>query len=178
MKKSKKDDKALTGSGRKSTLYGAKSGKKASIAKVRLKRKEEGYMNGRTGAGPVRTPYYTGNPNGSIPQRKKWLGYISKLHGYSQEDVRDTIEQFLAMTEDELALVINDPKASVMERSLARSFHVAMNAGDTYRIEHLLTRAHGSPKQVIETSKGKKRPVDLSKLPADLLKQVLEALKK
>lgn len=174
-KKVNKDE--LTGSGRKSTLYGSKSGKKASIATQRKKRKEEGHTSGRVGDGPVRSPWYTGNPNGGMNQRKKWLGYIAKIHGYSQEDVRDTIEQFLAMTEDELLEVMQDPKASIMERSLAKSFHIALNAGDTYRIEHLLTRAHGSPKQVIET-RNKKQRIDLSKLPNDLLKQVLEALKK
>jgi tRNA A37 N6-isopentenylltransferase MiaA len=85
----------------------------------------------------------SGNPNG---RPKKYVTLLKEA-GYKMSEVNDTIQVMLSMDLDELADVFKNPKATVLERTIANAMRKSLEKGSLYSIETLLTRVYGKPKE-------------------------------
>jgi hypothetical protein len=93
----------------------------------------------------------SGNPNG---RPRKWISEL-KEKGYKPSEVNDCILVMLSMTLDELAEVYKNPKATIMEKTVANALKKSLEKGSLYSIDTLLNRAVGKPKESIDhTTKG------------------------
>jgi hypothetical protein len=93
----------------------------------------------------------SGNPNG---RPRKWISEL-KEKGYKPSEVNDCILVMLSMTLDELAEVYKNPKATIMEKTVANALKRSLEKGSLYSIDTLLNRAVGKPKESIDhTTKG------------------------
>ena len=77
---------------------------------------------------------------------KKYVTLLKEM-GYKQSEVMDTIQVMLSMDLDELADVFKNPKATVLERTIANAMRKSLEKGSLYSIETLLTRVYGKPKE-------------------------------
>jgi hypothetical protein len=83
------------------------------------------------------------NPNG---RPKKYVSLL-KDSGYKLSEINDTIQTMMAMDLDELADVFKNPKATVLERTIANAMRKSLEKGSLYSLETLLTRVYGKPKE-------------------------------
>jgi hypothetical protein len=85
----------------------------------------------------------SGNPNGR-PRK-----YVSTLvgKGYSKVEINDTIQTMMAMTSTELKEIFEDPKSTILERTIAGAMRKSIEKGTLYSLETLLSRVYGLPKQ-------------------------------
>ena len=85
----------------------------------------------------------SGNPNGR-PRK-----YVSLLvdQGYKRSEINDTIQNMMAMTVDELKQVWDNPKATILEKTIASAMRKSIEKGTLYSLETLLSRVYGLPKQ-------------------------------
>ena len=88
----------------------------------------------------------TQNPNG----RPKKLRTILKREGYQLQDIHETIELLLSMDVQQLGEVFKDPKASILEKTIAKALAKSLEKGSLYSIETLLSRRFGKPKETAE----------------------------
>ena len=88
----------------------------------------------------------SGNPNGR-PRK-----YVSQLkeQGYKLAEVNDCIQAMMSMTVDELKEVWDNPKATVLEKTIAAAIKKSIEKGSLYSIETLLTRVYGKPMERTE----------------------------
>ena len=91
-------------------------------------------------------PGETRNPNGR-PRK-----YVSLLReqGYKLSEVNDTIQVLISMTIDELKEVYTNPKATILEKTIASAIRKSIEKGSLYSIETLLTRVYGKPKEQVD----------------------------
>lgn len=92
----------------------------------------------------------TANPRGR-PRK-----YVSALRaqGYTISEVNDCIQVMLAMTLDELKAVYTEPKATVLEKTVASAIRKSIEKGSLYSIETLLSRVYGKPREQTEITGG------------------------
>lgn len=78
--------------------------------------------------------------------------YVSELRaqGYKISEVNDAIQVLMSMTLDELKEVYTNPKATVLEKTIASAIRKSIEKGSLYSIETLLTRAFGKPKEQMD----------------------------
>ena len=86
------------------------------------------------------------NPNGR-PRK-----YVSELRaqGYKVSEVNDAIQVLMSMTIEELKEVYTNPKATVLEKTVAGAIRKSIEKGSLYSIETLLTRVYGKPKEQMD----------------------------
>ena len=80
--------------------------------------------------------------------------YVSLLkeQGYKLSEVNDTIQAMMAMDEKELNEVDTNPKATILERTIAGAMLKSMDKKSLYSLETLLTRVHGQPKETVDAN--------------------------
>jgi hypothetical protein len=85
----------------------------------------------------------TNNPNGR-PRK-----YVSMLKdaGYKLSEINDSIQNMMAMDLDELKMVYDNPKATILEKTIANAMVKSLQKGSLYSLETLLTRVYGKPKE-------------------------------
>ena len=83
------------------------------------------------------------NPNG---RPKKYVTLL-KESGYKLSEVNDTIQVMLSMSLDELAEVFKNPKATILEKTIANAMRRSLAKGSLYSIDTLITRVYGKPKE-------------------------------
>ena len=78
--------------------------------------------------------------------------YVSLLkeQGYKASEVNDAIQVLMSMTLDELKEVYTNPKATVLEKTIASAIRKSIEKGSLYSIETLLTRVYGKPKEQVD----------------------------
>lgn len=103
------------------------------------------------------------NPNG---RPRKWVSALAKTHGYKKSEVLQCVTALLSMTMYELKEVQDNDMSTALECVIAKALTNGQVSGDLYKIEVLLTRAFGAPKQVIEFEEedDTKGSIDYSKL--------------
>ena len=93
----------------------------------------------------------SGNPNG---RPRKWISEL-KESGYKSSEVNDCVLVMLSMTIEELAEVYKNPKATILEKTVANALKRSLEKGSLYSLDTLLNRAVGKPKESIDhTTKG------------------------
>jgi hypothetical protein len=85
----------------------------------------------------------TANPNG---RPRKYVSLL-KDQGYKLAEINDTIQNMMAMDLDELKAVWDNPKATIMEKTVAAAMRKSLEKGSLYSLDTLLTRVYGKPKE-------------------------------
>lgn len=85
----------------------------------------------------------TNNPNG---RPRKYVSML-KDQGYALSQINDTIQNMMAMDIEELKSVYDNPKATILEKTIANAMVKSLQKGSLYSLETLLTRVYGRPKE-------------------------------
>ena len=88
----------------------------------------------------------SGNPNG---RPRKYVSLL-KEQGYKLAEINDTIQSMMAMDLDELKQVWDNPKATILEKTIANAMKKSLEKGSLYSLETLLTRVYGKPKEQVD----------------------------
>lgn len=86
------------------------------------------------------------NPNG---RPRKYVSLL-KEQGYKLSEINDTIQSMMAMDLEELKGVFENPKATILEKTIANAMKKSLEKGSLYSIETLLTRVYGKPKEQMD----------------------------
>jgi hypothetical protein len=75
--------------------------------------------------------------------------YVSLLKdaGYKVSEINDTIQNMMAMDVQELKDVYDNPKGTILEKTIANAMVKSLQKGSLYSLETLLTRVYGKPKE-------------------------------
>ncbi len=78
--------------------------------------------------------------------------YVSLLkeQGYKLSEINDSIQAMMAMDLEELKAVWDNPKATVLEKTIAHAMRKSLEKGSLYSLETLLTRVYGKPKEQMD----------------------------
>lgn len=90
----------------------------------------------------------TMNPNG---RPKKYVTLL-KEQGYKLSEVNDTIQTIMAMDMNELKAVWDNPKATILEKTIANALMTSLKKGSLYSIDTLLNRVYGKPKETSQVT--------------------------
>jgi len=88
----------------------------------------------------------SGNTNG---RPRKYVSLL-KEHGYKLSEINDTIQNMMAMDLEELKGVFENPKATILEKTVANAMKKSLEKGSLYSIETLLTRVYGKPREQMD----------------------------
>jgi poly-beta-hydroxyalkanoate depolymerase len=86
------------------------------------------------------------NPNG---RPRKYVSLL-KEQGYKLAEINDTIQAMMSMDLDELKTVWDNPKATILEKTIAAAMRKSLEKGSLYSLETLLTRVYGKPKEQMD----------------------------
>jgi hypothetical protein len=86
------------------------------------------------------------NPNG---RPRKYVSLL-KEQGYKRSEINDTIQAMMAMDMVELKEVYDNPRATILEKTIANAMRKSLEKGTLYSLETLLSRVFGQPKQEVE----------------------------
>jgi len=99
-----------------------------------------------------------GNGFDAFPERINREGrprkYVSLLkeQGYKLSEVNDAIQALMSMDIEELSKVLENPKATILELTIAKAMIQSLKKGSLYSMETLLTRVYGKPKETQQVS--------------------------
>ena len=88
----------------------------------------------------------SGNPNG---RPRKYVSLL-KEQGYKLSEINDTIQVMMSMDMDELKTVWDNPKATILEKTIAVAMRKSLQKGSLYSLDTLLTRVYGKPKEQMD----------------------------
>ena len=91
-------------------------------------------------------PGESGNPNG---RPRKYVTLL-KEQGYKLSEINDTIQVMMSMDMQELNDVYKNPKATVLEKTIANAMNKSLQKGSLYSLDTLLTRVYGKPKEQMD----------------------------
>jgi len=80
---------------------------------------------------------------------KKYVSLL-KEQGYKLSEINDSIQAMMAMDLEELKQVWDNPKATVLEKTIANAMRKSLEKGSLYSLETLLTRVYGKPKEQMD----------------------------
>ena len=86
------------------------------------------------------------NPNG---RPRKYVSLL-KEQGYKLSEINDTIQVMMSMDMDELKTVWDNPKATILEKTIASAMRKSLEKGSLYSLDTLLTRVYGKPKEQMD----------------------------
>lgn len=86
------------------------------------------------------------NPNG----RPRKYTTLLKEQGYKLSEINDTIQVMMSMDLQELKEVFDNPKATILEKTIANAMKKSLEKGSLYSIDTLLTRVYGKPKETAQ----------------------------
>jgi len=106
-------------------------------------------MPGRNGGTLTRSHKgETMNPNG---RPRKWICTLKK-GGYRVSEINDTLQVLLSMNLDELKAVYENPKATILEKTVAAALKKGVQYGTLSNIDSIMDRVFGKPKQTTEST--------------------------
>ena len=88
----------------------------------------------------------SGNPSG----RPRKYVTILKEQGYKLSEINDTIQVMMAMDIEELKDVWDNPKTTILEKTIAGAMRKSIKNGSLYSLDTLLTRVYGKPKEQVD----------------------------
>jgi poly-beta-hydroxyalkanoate depolymerase len=94
----------------------------------------------------------SGNPNG---RPRKYVSLL-KEQGYKLSEINDTIQVMMSMDMEELNAVYKNPKATIMEKTIANAMNKSLQKGSLYSLDTLMTRVYGKPKEQIDMNSDNK----------------------
>jgi hypothetical protein len=101
----------------------------------------------------------SGNPKG----RPKKLVPSMKIDGYKLTEINDTIQSIISMTVEELKMVWDNPKSTILEKTVAGALRKSLEKGNLESVETLINRVYGKPKEKLDlTSNGQSILVNIN----------------
>jgi hypothetical protein len=88
----------------------------------------------------------SGNPKG----RPKKPVLQMKVEGYKLHEINDTIQAMCSMDLEQLRKIWENPKSTVLERTIASSLRKGIEKGSLQNVETLLDRVYGKPKEKVD----------------------------
>lgn len=88
------------------------------------------------------------NPNG----RPRKYTTLLREQGYKLSEINDTIQVMMSMDLQELKEVFDNPKATILEKTIANAMKKSLEKGSLYSIDTLLTRVYGKPKETAQVT--------------------------
>jgi len=76
----------------------------------------------------------------------------TQVPGYKLSEVNDAIQALMSMDVEELSAVLENPKATILELTIAKAMVKSLQNGSLYSMETLLTRVYGKPKEIQQVS--------------------------
>lgn len=73
-----------------------------------------------------------------------------KTEGYKLAEINDTIQAMCSMDLDQLRKIWDNPKATVLEKTLAAALRKGIEKGSLLNVETLLNRVYGKPKENVD----------------------------
>jgi hypothetical protein len=98
------------------------------------------------------------NPNG---RPKKYITLL-KEQGYKLSEVNDTIQVMMAMDLEELKSVWENPKATILEKTIANAMRKSLEKGSLYSLETLMNRVYGKPKETVDNNIKTEEPITIT----------------
>ena len=92
---------------------------------------------------------------------KKYVTLL-KEQGYKLAEINDTIQSMLSMDLDELKDVWQNPKATILEKTIANAMRKSLEKGSLYSIETLLSRVYGKPKETADVNQTVQGKVEIT----------------
>ena len=86
------------------------------------------------------------NPNG---RPRKYVTLL-KEQGYKLSEINDTIQVMMSMNTTELKEVFDNPKATILEKTIAGAMNKSLIKGSLYSLDTLLTRVYGKPNEQLD----------------------------
>jgi hypothetical protein len=65
-------------------------------------------------------------------------------------EINDTIQHIISMNQEQLKSVLDNPAATILERTVANALMMSFKRGTLENIETLLNRVYGKPKEKVE----------------------------
>lgn len=100
-------------------------------------------------------PYVKGQSGNPAGRPKKYVSLLRDA-GYKLSEINDTIQVMMAMNLDELKSVFDNPKATILEKTIANAMRKSLSKGSLYSLETLLTRVYGKPKEQMDITSDNK----------------------
>ena len=94
-------------------------------------------------------PFVKGQ-SGNINGRPRKYVTLLKEQGYKLSEINDTIQVMMSMNMEELNEVYKNPKATIIEKTIANAMNKSLMKGSLYSLETLMTRVYGKPKEQID----------------------------
>ena len=91
-------------------------------------------------------PFVKGQ-SGNINGRPRKYVTLLKEQGYKLSEINDTIQVMMSMNMEELNEVYKNPKATIIEKTIANAMNKSLQKGSLYSLDTLLTRVYGKPKE-------------------------------
>lgn len=88
----------------------------------------------------------SGNPKG----RPKKPVLQMKVEGYKLAEINDTIQAMCSMDLEQLKKIWDNPKSTVLEKTLASALRKGIEKGNLQNVETLLNRVYGKPKEQVD----------------------------
>ena len=98
------------------------------------------------------------NPTG---RPKKYITLL-KEQGYKLSEVNDTIQVMMAMDLEELKSVWENPKATILEKTIANAMRKSLEKGSLYSLETLMNRVYGKPKETVDNNIKTDEPITIT----------------
>ena len=98
------------------------------------------------------------NPTG---RPKKYITLL-KEQGYKLSEVNDTIQVMMAMDLEELKSVWENPKATILEKTIANAMRKSLEKGSLYSLETLMNRVYGKPKETLDNNIITEEPITIT----------------
>ena len=106
----------------------------------------------------------SGNPKG----RPKKPVLAMKIEGYKLAEINDTIQSMCSMDLDQLKKIWDNPKATVLKKTIASALRKSIEKGNLDSIETLMNRVYGKPKDSLDiTTQGDK--IDSNKIQIEII---------
>lgn len=165
----------------------SKRTKKRGMTSTKQKRNrmKDAKLSGPPGTIPYKTknggtlhmfaPGHSGNPNG---RPRKFVTTLGKDFGYTNSQIVDTFKSMINMSEEELEEMAADTDLNILERTLAKALMDAGDKGNLGILETVITRAFGSPRQILEQKVEQAitdNRIDLKKLDVETLRKLKAA---
>ena len=95
------------------------------------------------------TPYIKGQSGNPKGRPRKYVSLLRE-QGYRLSEINDTIQAMLSMEIEELKGVYDNPRATILEKTIASAMKKSLQKGDLISIETLINRVYGKPKEQFE----------------------------
>lgn len=113
----------------------------------------------------------SGNPKG----RPKKPVLQMKVEGYKLHEINDTIQAMCSMDLEQLRRIWENPKSTVLERTIAAALRKGIEKGSLSNVETLLDRVYGKPKENMDiTTKGE--GINKPRIEINIIKSNLDEL--